>query len=120
MSLSGDVHEICNVRTERIRDTAFGTWAKPWRGWGRRIATDTLCHSSQTDSTYVSFFQEIGYERRLGDTLQRLEGSLCLDFPTVPGEVVSLSGPYKKIYFSTSREHWPCDVNLDCCMRPYQ
>lgn len=63
--LRGDARGVCDVRNELMCNTAFGAGIKQWRSWDGSSATNSLKIFSQTNSSYVQGFKEVGYERRL-------------------------------------------------------
>lgn len=81
MGLADNVREIRDVQTCGMQESAAVAWIKQWKKWCGHSAADALCHFSQTNCPYVRYFEELGYERSLGDILRPLGGSLFSDWP---------------------------------------
>lgn len=67
MRFAGYVHEIHNVCTVSLRDTAAGAWIDRW--WHCRMleGTDSLRYYPEADALYICFYEDVGYDRRFGD-----------------------------------------------------
>lgn len=120
MPLEAKIRQYRNLGTGYTGDTTIGACTMRWSHWGGRGATDSLCHSSQTDNPYVLCIEKVGYERRSGDITCWLGGSLYLEWLMDPGELTRSSCFYNKIYLFTNQRSWSYDVGFDCCLRAHE
>lgn len=97
-------------------DTTVGPSIQQWRHWGGYGVTNLLCYFSQNLSPRVNCFEEVRYERYLGDIVLRLGGSLVLDSPADQGDVIGFSSPFDRIYFFTDSGDWLPDVDFKTSM----
>lgn len=108
MRLAGDGHEIRDVRTGRLRDIAKGLLKKRW--WHcedtKRLIRYATIRRRTLHTLYVSWFNKIGFERRLGERIPWLESVLGLDWPRDSTEANGFSHPYDWIQFFSNWNYW--------------
>lgn len=68
------------------------------------------------DTPWVRTFDQIKYEKRLGDHFRRLRGCHFPNWLTIRGKVVWLSHSYEEIYFFTDWRNCSPDVYFECHM----
>lgn len=94
MRLSGYSGTICDVQQISERDTPPGAWEKRWWHWGGSGASELNGYFPNADSLYVCCYDEVGYERRLGDFVDNNRNIDEADWYFVLKDVVAISRPY--------------------------
>lgn len=96
----------------KIHDTAVCAWIKQWWRWGEYGATCSIFYYPETDSPYVSSFEEVSYEWHLGEMIWLLEVFRAQIGQRRPGEVAGFSRPYDRIHFFSNWWYWSRDVDF--------
>lgn len=96
-----DAKEIFAGRTVSMNDIAVGAWINTCWHWGRRVATDSLCHYQDTDSPFSGCFEEVGGEPRVGDILAHLlHANAFLTWQCERVHLTEFARPCDRIYLS--------------------
>lgn len=90
--MAGVLRENSDVSSERLLDTAVGACINQWWRLRWRGVTNLIWHYPETDSPYVRYFEELGYEEGSDGMVQCWCSTPCWDMQEDPGEVFRFPG----------------------------